>query len=478
MPKPFEARVPYQPNEQPISPDKHNPRISYSIYFAAHTTVIDLAGLAQPFSQADIYITEAPGWNRETMQAFNAVSKGKMSPGEALPLLADQGSSTYFARQQELRIIHNSKKPVATADVHSRSKINRSDWVEDFYEDKIKEKLQDTQVTTEQELERMLNLVKTDCRITANSQRARNDHILGKLDTVVQRVIKQNPKLQKKDEVKVLLFLGAMHRPVFYGLRAAGKDVERTFSHSPYTFDLHGEGVNRYLFNKPISDELASKILAEFVIQQDLNTVGYDSHFDSQKTVEIERILLSHLTDEEIKTLFTQNPYGQTYIERMRDILGVKGLYIPTTGSQVNIFLRDYEGGKRRYDLNLKGGRETLPLDYTTSVGITFAHRYNLVVGTPENLDIETEGECIIAEGTRYQRKEKPNYRTLQNGESVVLGRENPEGFNFDDTTISRKHVRITRKGTDIIVEDLNSTNGTRVHFEKTEKQPVIVFLS
>ncbi len=51
------------------------------------------------------------------------------------------------------------------------------------------------------------------------------------------------------------------------------------------------------------------------------------------------------------------------------------------------------------------------------------------------------------------------------------IGRGSDVEFRLTDTEISRRHARIKRRGGDVLVEDLNSTNGTFVNGEQIEVQ-------
>jgi two-component system, cell cycle response regulator len=51
------------------------------------------------------------------------------------------------------------------------------------------------------------------------------------------------------------------------------------------------------------------------------------------------------------------------------------------------------------------------------------------------------------------------------------IGRGGDVEFRLTDTEISRRHARIVRRGGDVLVEDLNSTNGTFVNGDQVETQ-------
>src|SRR5438067_9911139 len=49
-------------------------------------------------------------------------------------------------------------------------------------------------------------------------------------------------------------------------------------------------------------------------------------------------------------------------------------------------------------------------------------------------------------------------------GGDTVVGRDVTCSLRFNDSAISRRHLRISREGGDVFVEDLGSTNGTELN--------------
>jgi hypothetical protein len=72
----------------------------------------------------------------------------------------------------------------------------------------------------------------------------------------------------------------------------------------------------------------------------------------------------------------------------------------------------------------------------------------------------------LIDPATFDQMNPTTGYKGIRENESFILGRNNPLRFEFPDT-VSRTHLRIElNKGGKLIIEDLNSTNGTVVQLE------------
>ena len=102
--------------------------------------------------------------------------------------------------------------------------------------------------------------------------------------------------------------------------------------------------------------------------------------------------------------------------------------------------------------------REALGDDARKPRFIRTAHRFGYAFcGTtadaPRGDDAETTFCWLLIGGRRVP---------LQVGENI-LGREPEDGINLDSPTVSRRHARISISGTEAVVEDLGSKNGTFV---------------
>jgi pSer/pThr/pTyr-binding forkhead associated (FHA) protein len=66
--------------------------------------------------------------------------------------------------------------------------------------------------------------------------------------------------------------------------------------------------------------------------------------------------------------------------------------------------------------------------------------------------------------------KEIVNELILDKAE-LVLGRDSSNDFQLTDSSVSRRHVKLTRIMNDYLVEDLGSTNGTSLNGKPVQKQ-------
>src|SRR5262249_34321188 len=60
----------------------------------------------------------------------------------------------------------------------------------------------------------------------------------------------------------------------------------------------------------------------------------------------------------------------------------------------------------------------------------------------------------------------------LEDGESII-GRSEAVRIRINEENISRQHARLFKRGDEVIIEDLRSTNGTFVNTKKITSQPL-----
>ena len=81
------------------------------------------------------------------------------------------------------------------------------------------------------------------------------------------------------------------------------------------------------------------------------------------------------------------------------------------------------------------------------------------IVPQPELAREPTHSLLLMADGMVRQRFVLPDH-------PIIVGRTLPADIVLDDTTVSRRHCRLSRADGHVVVEDLGSTNGTRVNGE------------
>jgi hypothetical protein len=82
------------------------------------------------------------------------------------------------------------------------------------------------------------------------------------------------------------------------------------------------------------------------------------------------------------------------------------------------------------------------------------AGRFAVAAEVREGPDGLPAGSLVLADGTRVVLGTEP----------VVIGRLPECGVVLSDPNVSRRHAEVRRQGSDVVVADLRSTNGTRVN--------------
>ncbi len=114
----------------------------------------------------------------------------------------------------------------------------------------------------------------------------------------------------------------------------------------------------------------------------------------------------------------------------------------------------------------------TISLDDTPIEFKLSDHRLS-IVNPSRDMDGDWNVDCIIIDPSHFNYHQNIGYKGLRDGERLVLGRESTyRRFHFDDS-ISPEHVSITRTGTDIVIEDLNSVEGTSLITQRSSLSAV-----
>jgi len=85
--------------------------------------------------------------------------------------------------------------------------------------------------------------------------------------------------------------------------------------------------------------------------------------------------------------------------------------------------------------------------------------------GIPEPVVLD-EGAAVLV----VRRGPTAGSRILLDAEVTSLGRHPQSDIFLDDVTVSRKHAEVVRSGSEFLVRDLRSLNGTYVNRERVEE--------
>ncbi len=204
-----------------------DPKINFTFVFGGHVSAKDLEGTKEQFKDCDIYIPEMSGWGKNTDFIYSKLSNGTMSLKQADDLFAvmdkdHKKSFQYPFNVEQRKMIYQSRKPIVFIDLREDSKFRKAG---DLALEGILQQLRSAKNWAETK-----EVLKKYLQIYAQMNFSRERIMLEELPKRIREVLDGRPDIRKKPEIKVLLFLGAEHAPMY-------KQVE----------GLAGEGsVNRY----------------------------------------------------------------------------------------------------------------------------------------------------------------------------------------------------------------------------------------
>jgi hypothetical protein len=291
------------------------PKISVDIFYAPHVSAKDIEGLEEKLKKTDIYVPEMHLWTEKTLTTLNNVSQQLETPDQALKNLGVSPSNAYNYSflKKELECIYNSHKPMPillfdVPDWETKIGDTELDKLAGSYRRQAGSSLMTYRYLPQKDWRSTLDYIKSGLEIAAISQEIRELYILLNLRRL-PKIIQNYPSLEylrEKDEVRVLLVLGAAHTHL-YSLLKRGKEsvaVRREFSKLPILFSYSSEAFRRIIFDKEIDDELAARVLVEKNLppRWDLLDKGITQDFD--KVLKFNRKVIGQLSLDEIKDIF------------------------------------------------------------------------------------------------------------------------------------------------------------------------------
>ena len=304
------------------------PKIIYTVLFALHGTAEDCSKLEENFKQCDIFVPELLGWSQSTFDRFNQVSQGKIKPDET-------GISSYCNFPEMLiktfEVIYRSNKPIVFIDF-SKKEMIKEDHLRFSPLDKAFPLAMSNFLTGH--LDEAIKTVRSCIDLLAKRYICRETKMKENLAKKIKEVIKNNPKLKDKSEIKVLISLGSIHTSFYHRLKKQCPTARRKFNKSTYIYTFLNEAIRRKLFKKePISDLLTTRALTEFILY------SYLANFsdDNAKIIQITRQAISHLDLSDIKRIIKKSKgQEQKMQENILARLKKKGVFVPTSKAKID----------------------------------------------------------------------------------------------------------------------------------------------
>lgn len=286
-------------------------KITIDIFYSPHGSAEDIGGLEDQLKKADIYIPETFGWSLQYLDALRKLSNGKVTPEMVLQDWGDRNPYYYHRDENFFNIIYKSKKPIAFLDIpDSHSLVRREKET----------KIPDIQFGSN--FGQVIDSVRGYIEKAADMQEERETYMLEQLQPQIQELLKTHPKLRGKQEINILLSVGAAHTLLYRNLR---KDYETTtvFGKKPMIFLYREEALRRHMFNKPVGDDLVARIAAEWTLSKAHRNLFDTLTNDSLKKAIAMRRLVSRFSFDELKEMFEGahdlNEWADMFVEGAKE---------------------------------------------------------------------------------------------------------------------------------------------------------------
>ncbi len=300
--------------------------VRYDIYFSPHGNLGDFQDLFQRIKGADVYVPEVFGWSQEYLGIYEDVSAGRKTPEQAIKEKQVEDAEMNPLLLEELRAVHNSNKPIFFIDL-PEDEVPRG-----------KNRIALAARSFDGLLDNVQHYLEEESRLNIR----REQQMVEQLGVKVGEVLEANPELKSKDDVKVLISLGSVHTGVYRQLKDNGEKVEREFNSMPHMYSFSDEGVRSYMNDKPVSRELAARILLETVFGDVFQPELEKASEDNTKIDLFKRKVASQFSLDEIGGIFhlltytDWNYFKGSFEGYMNYQMETKGLKMPKSEQELD----------------------------------------------------------------------------------------------------------------------------------------------
>ncbi len=317
------------------------PEMEVTFIYGSHDTEED-AQLVKKYikehiKEIDVYCPEMKGWTPEFVEILNNISQGNVFFFEKYLRMAKK----YPHWKTVLTAIYNSKKIISPIDV-KQSEFSKK--IEDILE--IDEAANRNFYTGN--LEEAIKNKKEYLKKDAIWQKRREKIILENLKRIPEKVRKEYPELKKKNQLKVLVSLGAFHTWLSRQIKEEGYPAKKIFTRMPYVFGHENEigRKERFVFKAKPDDESVARSLTESSLEP------YFKNFsdNSEKTTEASRIIASKTSFELIEKLSVhlkkEDIVSYKRADYITDFLRKHKIKVPEDEKELDKLIKDYEKKK------------------------------------------------------------------------------------------------------------------------------------
>lgn len=303
------------------------PKISYTVVYTNHRIAKDFEWIPAELEECDIFIPEVYRWNNDTASTFKDVSSGKISPDRALENIGISPDSPWHSSwHAEMIALHNTGKRVVLVDLPGEHELSEQIDFANYRAGLINPDLP---------FDMLLAKFRQRMVVEAQGYKIREEHILQVVEEKVKKTVEEDPELRAKNQVRVLMWLGAHHTPVARGLNERGVDISMRFSIKPFPYVEWDKAVRMFRFGlEPREETLAKAMLNDVFLSVFQNELKQSAGEDWTIIDDLMSRILKSLTLGEIRALFEKSRRDEhfnmgLFVSNLKSEIETKGFRIP-----------------------------------------------------------------------------------------------------------------------------------------------------
>lgn len=333
----FQNGIEKKEKEADVENKEKRPQLNFEICYGPHYSAADFAKFKEPVWAADVYCPEGQ-YTAEHIKLLQQVADGKITPSEMQAHPSYYCIGTRFEKEME-ETLYKSQKLIIPLDMEPNdSQVPVLEQISK-QEALLRRDLVIGHSRRGSEKISFEEAIKEACdwaRKMKGTVTAYREKIMLKnaKERIWQQIEEHRKELLKKDELKVVLTLGAAHTGLYREMKKTGLNVSRDFKAKFFPFGYKTALVRSYDWDRPVSEELAAKAVMEMILELEIPPAISNDYI---KITKFYVDVIDRFTMEEMKNLFA-GPGSPA--ENLGERLRAKGIKIPANETELDKFLK------------------------------------------------------------------------------------------------------------------------------------------
>lgn len=309
-------------------------KVKLHIYFSPHGSAEDMEGLINRMPDADVWLFEGRGRSKLGAQKIfdKAAHMGGVDIEQVIDSIRQHDEPIRgLAMESMIRAVYGSGVAVGSIDLDTS--LSDMQLGGDLHQVSLRDGLDKLNYSQAQvELARR---VQKSAALDAEREERMVDNFADEMDTIITR----RPYLLDKDEINVLMTIGAYHTSIGRRFDAAGVKSTREFSDNPYVYAYNSELKRAYTYGAEPSDELIKHSLSEFIVNKALDREFGFLDIKYEELAKYVRRYVGGLSDDDQEVLFKLYSQHKLSVENINLVLRDTSNYTKLLGSAHDILM-------------------------------------------------------------------------------------------------------------------------------------------